>query len=297
MEHVARMIACKAGCPVALNEPLSRHTSFRIGGPADFFVQPGTPAELAGVLAILRDEGIPFFILGNGTNLLASDRGYRGAVIRLEGGFNNYHFSRTMLEAGAAVPLATLAKEACGRGLGGLEFASGIPGTLGGALVMNAGAHGSSLCRVVENADILGHDLVLHTKTKNEMGLSYRKSELPAGAIVCVVRLRLEPGERAVLEERRKKYLAFRRERQPCQPNAGSIFKNPPNDAAGRLLEAAGLKGFRVGGAIISDVHANFIVNTGNATASDVLELIDKAQASVAEKFGVTLELEIKLLG
>lgn len=297
MEHVARMIACKTGCPVALSEPLSRHTSFRIGGPADIFVQPGTPAELAGVLTILRDEGIPFFILGSGTNLLASDRGYRGAVIRLEGGFNNYHFDRTMLEAGAAVPLATLAIEACGRGLGGLEFASGIPGTLGGALVMNAGAHSSSLCSVVENADILGHDRVLHTIPKNEMGLSYRKSELPAGAIVCVVRLRLEPGERAVLEERRKMYLAFRRERQPRQPNAGSIFKNPPNDAAGRLLEAAGLKGLRVGGAMISDLHANFIVNTGNATASNVLELIDKAQASVAEKFGVTLELEIKLLG
>jgi UDP-N-acetylmuramate dehydrogenase len=291
-----KLAACTAGA-VRLNEPMSRHTSFRIGGPADYYIEPGTSEELACVLQCLRYENIPFFILGNGTNLLVGDAGYRGAVLRLAGDFCRFDFRDDLLDAGAAVPLAKLAREACNRGFGGLEFAAGIPGTLGGALVMNAGAHGSAVGEVLESADIIGSDLNVHTLAAGELGLAYRRSSIPPESVVCRARFRLRHGDRETLARVCETNLNFRRERQPRQPNAGSVFKNPPGDAAGRLIEAAGLKGRRCGGAMISDVHANFIVNCGGASARDVLELIAAAREEVLRQSGKTLELEIRLLG
>lgn len=297
MKSVAHLLADNIAGTVKTGEPMSRHTSFKIGGPADLFVEPLTTAELITVLTCLRQEGIPHFILGNGTNLLVSDSGYRGAVLRLAGEFKESSIDNLMVNAGASVTLAVLAREACERGLGGLDFACGIPGTVGGALVMNAGAHGSSFDKQLVDAVILTQNLEVHTLVPQQLGLSYRKSNLPFDSVVCSVRLKLEAGDQQELARICREHLKFRSQRQPRQSNAGSIFKNPPQDVAGRLIEAAGLKGRKVGGAMISDVHANFIVNCGGALASDVLALIEMVQSDVAKLFNVELELEMRLLG
>ncbi|GFP19721.1 UDP-N-acetylmuramate dehydrogenase, partial [Candidatus Hakubella thermalkaliphila] len=233
----------------------------------------------------------------SGTNLLVSDAGYRGAVVRLAGEFKQFVYEICCVEAGAAVPLARLASDVGQRGLAGLDFAAGMPGTVGGALVMNAGAHDSVIGDLLTEALILDEKLKLHSFAAEDLGLSYRKSNITSGFVVCRVKLRLSQGEKEIQERKCGQYLRFRRERQPHQPNAGSIFKNPPHDSAGRLIEAAGLKGRRVGGAMISDLHANFIVHCGNASAADVRYLLEMAREEVARQFGVNLELEIRLLG
>jgi UDP-N-acetylmuramate dehydrogenase len=297
MKEIAHKLTAKINGTVTSGELLSRHTSFKIGGPADLFVKPENSTELITVLKILQQESIPAYILGNGTNLLVSDAGYRGAVIRLAGQFTHVEYDGETVIAGAAVPLAKLAKNTCELGLAGLEFAAGIPGSLGGALVMNAGAHGSAVSNVLLEAKILDSKLQLQTFAAGDLGLSYRKSMIPSGSVVCAVKLGLQRGNREPLKETCRNHLAFRRERQPRQPNAGSIFKNPLRDNAGRLIEACGLKGHRAGGAAISELHANFIVNEGGAKASDVLSLIHLAQQEVAKQFGIQLELEIRLLG
>ncbi|NLM45899.1 MAG: UDP-N-acetylmuramate dehydrogenase [Firmicutes bacterium] len=297
MEQIARKLAAKITGAVRTKEPLCRHTSLKIGGPADLFVEPATREELAFTLACLRQAGVEWFLLGNGTNLLVHDAGFRGAVIRLAGDFCRYEFDGMTIHAGAAVSLAHLAREAVRRGCAGLAFAAGIPGTVGGALVTNAGAHGASLGDVVAEAQIMDESGELHTCLPESLGLAYRKSSIPPAHVVCAVTLQLTAGDREELERQCRDDYLFRRKHQPHQPNAGSIFKNPPGEVAGRLIEAAGLKGCRVGGAVISAIHANFIVNDGQATAADVMALIEKARAEVAGKFGIELELEICLLG
>jgi UDP-N-acetylmuramate dehydrogenase len=297
MKQIADKLTARISGAVRMNEPMSRHTSFKIGGPADLYIEPCSTAELLTVLRCLRQESVPVFILGNGTNLLVGDEGYRGAVLRLSGEFTRFQYEGNLLDAGSAVPVAKLALDACRCGLSGLEFAAGIPGTLGGALVMNAGAHGSAVSEVLVSADIISSNLELHTFAASELGLTYRKSNILPEAVVCRAKFMLFPGDREALSKTCTRHLAFRRERQPRQPNAGSIFKNPPEDAAGRLIEAAGLKGRRYGGAMISDIHANFIVNCGEAKAGDVLFLIALVKEEVQRQFGRTLELEIRLLG
>ncbi len=297
MEKIARLLKEKITGPVKTGEPLSRHTSFGIGGPADLFVEPQTVDELAAVVSVLRRENLPSFLLGNGTNLLVSDAGYRGAVIRLGGEFREFYYRDQTLVSGAAVSLAVLARDACRQGYANLEFATGIPGTLGGALFMNAGAHGHSIGEFVLETTLLDREGRIHNLGPEEMGFSYRGSRIPTGMVICSAKLSLLPGKAEEIEEKCRKYFEFRAIRQPRLPNAGSIFKNPPGDAAGRLLEAAGLKGLRIGGAMISQQHANFIVNCGGATARDVLALIAVARQAVREKSGVELELEIKVFG
>jgi len=297
MEKIARLLQKKITGAVRTGEPLARHTSFRIGGPADLFVEPETMEELAAIVSVLRRERLPAFLLGNGTNLLVGDAGFRGVVIRLGRDFREFYCEGQTLVSGSAVLLSVLAREACRQGFTNLEFASGIPGTLGGALFMNAGAHGRSIGEFVLEATVLDPDCRVHTLGPEEIGFSYRESRLDPGTLICRAKLSLLPGSAEDIEEKRRKYSDFRAARQPRLPNAGSIFKNPPGDAAGRLLEAAGLKGLRVGGAVISEQHANFIVNCGSATARDVLELIDVARQSVKIKFGVELEMEIKVFG
>ncbi|MBS4023677.1 MAG: UDP-N-acetylmuramate dehydrogenase [Dethiobacter sp.] len=296
MDRIASLLKSEISGNIRTCEPLARYTSFKIGGPADLFIEPVTTAELSAVISLLKLQKIPFFILGNGTNLLIRDSGYRGAAIRLAGEFKKYFYEEGGVNSGSAVPLALLARDACRRRLTNLEFGTGIPGTLGGALFMNAGAHGRSISDVLIDAVILDAEAVLHTYTSAQLGLSYRRSSIGRGSIVCAARLSLLPEEAGKIADRRREYREFRTNRQPRLPNAGSVFKNPPGDAAGRLLEAAGLKGVRVGGAMIADKHANFIVNCGGASAGDVLALIEMAHNAVAKKFGVELELEIKVL-
>ncbi len=297
MEQVVSLLKKEISGTVIVGEPLAQYTSFKIGGPADLLIQPVNTAELITVISHLRHYGIPYFILGNGTNLLVSDDGYRGAAIRLAGEFRSFAYGDASVSSGSAVPLTVLARDACRQGLTNLEFATGIPGTLGGALFMNAGAHGRSMGDVLIDAVILDAAAVPHTYTSEELGFTYRKSAISAESIVCSARLRLVQGEVAKIAAKCRDYQEFRANRQPRLPNAGSVFKNPPHDAAGRLIEAAGLKGMREGGAIISETHANFIVNCGGATAGDVLTLIGRARSIVAEKFDIELELEIKVLG
>ncbi|MCR3921513.1 MAG: UDP-N-acetylmuramate dehydrogenase [Firmicutes bacterium] len=297
MEHVAREIKLNITGRVKTQELLARHTSFKIGGPADLYLEPENVTELAYVLTYLQSEGISYYILGNGTNLLVHDQGFRGAVICLAGQFREFTFSDLSVNAGAAVPLALLAQRATALGRTGLSFAAGIPGTVGGALVMNAGAHGHSLADQLVDAQILTGDMAVHIYQPEELELRYRKSNISPNDVVCAVTLRLEAGDKDDLERQSRDDLTFRRSRQPRQPNAGSIFKNPPGDAAGRLIEAVGLKGHRVGGAMISDIHANFIVNCQQATAQDVMALIATARREVAQQFGIKMELEIQLLG
>lgn len=297
MEYLARLLREKITGPVRTAEPLSRHTSFRVGGPAALFVEPQSLAELVMVLSLCREQAISCFILGGGTNLLVSDRGVNGVVVRLGGEFKTFFYAGLTVDCGAGVPLPTLALDVCGKGWSNLEFAVGIPGTLGGALVMNAGAHGQSIGQFVEEAVVLDRDLRLHSLVGQQLCFSYRESHLEPGTVVCRVKIQLAPRHHEEIRQKCEEALLFRRKRQPRQPSAGSVFKNPPGQAAGRLLEDAGLKGLRVGGAMFSTVHANFIVNCGGATAADIISLIGQARTAVREKYGVDLSLEIKLLG
>lgn len=297
MKLTAEAITGKTGARATQAEPLSKHTSFKIGGPADFFIEPADVQQLAATVKLLNEENMPFFVLGNGTNLLVADNGYRGAIIRLAGEFARFCYAGNLLKSGAAVSLAALARDAGSKGFANLVFATGIPGSVGGALYMNAGAHGQCVADVIEEAVVLDNKGKIHTLKPADLGLTYRSSRLPAGSIICQAVFKLIAGDVEQIRKKCLEYREFRNKRQPKQPSAGSIFKNPPDRAAGRLVEEAGLKGKKVGGAMISNTHANFIVNCGNATAGDVLALIELARAEVLKRFGVELELEIKLLG
>lgn len=296
VEQLARQLRA-LNIPFRTSEPLAPHTSFKVGGPAALFAEPRTIDELRAVLSLCREQDVPSVILGGGTNLLISDKGFPGVVLRLAGEFNTFFYHGSTVDCGAGVQLSPLAVDACRRGLCNLEFAVGIPGTLGGALVMNAGAHGREIGRIVLEALVLDRYLLPQILSRQQLHFAYRQSDLPVGSIVCRVKLGLSHGQKEEIQEKCRQNFRLRREGQPRQPSAGSVFKNPPGHAAGRLLEEAGLKGQREGNAMISTIHANFIVNCGNATSADILALIKTARNAVREKYGVELELEIRLLG
>lgn len=283
-------------------EPLARHTSYRIGGPADVLVAPDDAAELALVVRTATRHGVPLTILGAGSNLLIGDGGIGGVVVKLGRGFRRVEWETDgdvpMVEAGASVQIARLARAAVERGLGGLEFAEGIPGTVGGALFMNAGAYGGETGPIVDRIEGVDAQGEVQVLGRDALDFRYRRSGVPSGFLVTAVRFRLERQPAAALAAR---LTALRDKRIASQPqgkaNAGSIFKNPPGDSAGRLIEAGGLKGTRVGGARISERHANFIVNEGGAHAVDVKSLMDLAQRVVWERSGVWLEPEVRLVG
>jgi UDP-N-acetylmuramate dehydrogenase len=285
-----------------LGEPLGRHTSFRIGGPADVFVEVASVPELIGILRACATHATPVFFLGGGTNLLVSDRGARGVVVKLGKPFDFVEWDlggdEARLRVGAAVPFKRLVSQTVAEGLAGLEFGEGIPGTLGGGLLMNAGAFGGEIGRVVdaiEAVDERGEPLVL---PRERLAFAYRRLELPARVIVTAVRLRLRRGEPAALAAVIQDAKSRRDRHQPKgHPNAGSIFKNPPGAPAGKLLEAVGLKGARLGNAMVSLRHANFIVNLGGARAADVKGLMDLAARVVRQRLGVELEPEVRLVG
>ena len=289
-----------AGAAVKVCEPLARYTSFKVGGPADYFVEAHTSRGLTACLRVLEGGGVPVLLLGNGSNLLVSDRGVRGAVLRLRGEFRRvrWHAPAAGADVGAALAVSRLVREAVRRGLGGLEFAEGIPGSVGGSLVMNAGAYGSEMERVVSRVDAVtaaGEPLALG---REELRFSYREARLPEGAIVTRVGMVLTPETPEAVDGRMRAIMARRRESQPSgHPNFGSVFRNPPGDHAGRLIEASGLKGLRVGGAEVSRRHANFIVNRGGARAQDVRRLIEQVCSEVERRFAVTLQTEVRFAG
>ncbi|MBI3781773.1 MAG: UDP-N-acetylmuramate dehydrogenase [Deltaproteobacteria bacterium] len=290
------------GARLRFDEPLSRHTSFRIGGPADVWVEVQNPSEIGLVQKIGVAASLPIFVLGGGTNLLVSDRGVRGIVVHLGRPFQQLEWWQNgngqHVRAGAAVPFKKVVTESIHRELTGLEFAEGIPGSVGGGLLMNAGAFGGEISRVVtsvEGVDACGQQRRL---PRSELHFEYRFFDLQAGFVVTHLELLLQPGDHAAIVAKRDDAKRRREKHQPLgYPNAGSVFKNPPGHFAGRLIESAGCKGQRRGGAMVSAQHANFIVNADNAMAADVRGLMDDVVRRVFEIHGVTLEPEIRLVG
>jgi UDP-N-acetylmuramate dehydrogenase len=278
-------------------EPMSRHTSLHIGGPADYFVRVRSEADLVGAVRVAREAELPTFVLGGGTNLLVADAGIRGVV--LENAWSEVRVHGTMLDAASGTPLASVAAVAARSGIIGLEWMATVPGTVGGAVHGNAGAFGSDTASALIDARLLDLGGDLWNMRVDELGYGYRSSSLQTTPLICVrARFQGEPGDRSTAVLRIKELANERIAKQPlAQPNTGSIFRNPPGDHAGRLIEAAGLKGARSGDALVSEKHANFIVNLGNATASDVRALMRRCQESVKGQFGIDLVPEVELVG
>ena len=291
------------GLEVRANEPMSRHTSFRIGGPARLMALPKTAAEAkAAVLAAREADILPFF-LGNGSNLLVPDEGVERFLIQPAGRYSADPLNRVWEEngqlcAGGGVSLAVLANAAQGRALTGLEFASGIPGSVGGGVVMNAGAYGGEMAQVLVSVTALDLDGSIQTIPAESCGLGYRKSVFSDGQrLVLEARFQLSSGDPSAIRARMDELAARRKEKQPLEyPSAGSMFKRPEGYFAAALIDQCGLKGFAVGGAQVSEKHAGFVVNRGGATCADVLELVRQVQARVQEQTGVALEMEVKVL-
>lgn len=283
---------------VRINEPMKVHTSFRAGGPAAWYAEPETADELGALVSLCRKAGMPWYILGNGSNLLVSDRGYPGLMIGT-GRFDRLETEGEILRAGAGVLLSRAASMALKCGLTGLEFAAGIPGTVGGACVMNAGAYGSETKDVLLSATVLTPEGQVRRIPAEELGLGYRTSCIPGnGYVVLEAEYALTGGEPEAIKARMDELFAKRREKQPLEyPSAGSTFKRPQGHFAGQLIQEAGLKGFSLGGAAVSEKHAGFVINRNGATASEIYELCMEVKRRVLEQSGVELELEVKLLG
>ncbi|MBQ5951486.1 MAG: UDP-N-acetylmuramate dehydrogenase [Lachnospiraceae bacterium] len=280
-------------------EPMSLHTSFRIGGPAEWFVEAGSEEAVVRVLALCREEEVPCHVIGNGSNLLVSDAGVPGVVLCLGNAFSDIAFEGETVTAQTGILLSRLARMAAQKGLAGLAFAAGIPGTLGGGLYMNAGAYGGELVQVVTGARLLFPDGTVRDAEAPELALGYRRSSLmDSGAVALSVTLKLREGDEAAIFAEMDDLAARRRDKQPLEyPSAGSTFKRPAGHYAGQLIEAAGLKGARVGGACVSEKHAGFVINDGGATAADVLALCELVQEKVYASSGIHLEREIRFLG
>jgi len=281
------------------DEPMSRHTSFRIGGPADIMVFPKTSEELLGVWKLCRENGVPIHVLGDGANVLVADAGIRGVVV-----FTNKMDGCEILpdervRAAAGTRLSALAVAACEASLAGLEFASGIPGTIGGAICMNAGAYGHDISEFIESVTLFCDGAGVVVKSCAEMGFGYRKSIVQSGEMLVLDAVfKLSRGDSAKIREEIKDLNARRRKTQPLEHHsAGSFFKRPEGHFAGKLIEDSGMKGFSIGDAWVSEKHAGFVVNKGTASAADVLELMRRVQDTVFEKFGVHLEPEVRILG
>lgn len=282
---------------VVAAEPLSRHTTWRVGGPADLFIVPADRAELVLTLRLLADAGTPWTVLGAGSNLLVRDGGVRGAVLQT-GGLRRLAFAGNgRIQAEGGVPLMTLIRESVTRGLAGLEALAGIPGTVGGSVAMNAGAAGREMADVVREVVLAGpqgEELWLPER----LHFAYRRSDIPGDRVVAAATLQLQAADPARLEEDIRRRLQQRQSSQRVgAPNAGSVFKNPPGQQAWRLIDAAGLRGTVVGGAQVAEQHANFIVNRGGATARDILALIDLVRQRVLVHSGIEIEPEVRIVG
>ena len=284
---------------ILLEEPMHKHTTFRVGGPAEVFVTVENKEQLEKIIKYLNLVERPYFILGNGSNLLVGDKGYRGVIIRLGGEFNTLKTEGTLLTAGASVLLSAAAREAMENGLTGMEFASGIPGSIGGGVKMNAGAYDGEMRQIVESVQVMYKDGSILDLDNETMEFGYRNSVIKNRPyVVLQVSLRLQPGNREEILARMNELAARRKEKQPLEfASAGSTFKRPEGYFAGKLIMDSGLRGARIGGAQISEKHCGFVINDGTATAADIAELIQEVSETVMEKFGVTLEPEVILLG
>ena len=281
---------------IALNEPLSKYTSFRIGGPADYYLEPLDKNDVVQLVGYLRKENISYVVIGNGSNLLVSDDGVRGVVINFEHGLNNVHLDGEIIIAEAGVRMARFVDFCIQQSRKGVEMLAGIPGTIGGAIVMNAGAYGGEISDHVVEIEVLRDNQIVNLK-KSDAGFSYRRSRFQRD-VVLSASFDLPHGDKAELIKQRRELLVKRNQTQPLNlPNSGSVFKNPQGTFAAKLIEEAGLKGTKQGSARISERHGNFIVNSGGASANDVVQLMKLAHTEVKKKFNIMLELEVKLLG
>ncbi len=280
------------------DEPLSRHTTWRVGGPARWYFRPADRQDLANLLAQL-EPGMPLLWLGLGSNLLVRDGGFPGMVIAMQGRLEALYMEEAeLLYAEAGVACAKVARYAARQGLCGLEFLAGIPGTLGGALAMNAGAFGGETWTQVVEVETIDREGVEHSCGADAYRVGYRSVSGPAGEWFLAARMRLQPGAVEQAQERIRQLLAERNQRQPIgEPSCGSVFRNPPGDHAARLIEQAGLKGHRIGGAQVSEKHANFIINTGNARAAEIEQLLRHVAKVVEQRSGVHLQPEVRIVG
>lgn len=284
---------------VFTDEPMKQHTTFKIGGPADYFLVPETGAEVGEIIKICKQTDTPYFILGNGSNLLVGDGGYRGAVIQIYRNMSAVTTEGTTITAQAGALLSAVAAAAKNASLTGFEFAGGIPGTVGGAAVMNAGAYGGEMKDVLVEVTVMDAEGNIFTIPAEKLELGYRTSIIKkAGYIVLEAKIRLKEGDQEAIKERMKELTVQRTTKQPLEyPSAGSTFKRPEGYFAGKLVMDSGLRGYKVGGAQVSEKHCGFVINAGGATAKDVRTLMDNVRDIVYEKYGVTLEPEVKFLG
>lgn len=280
-------------------EPMKQHTTFKIGGPADYFLVPETGEEVGEIIKICRKTDTPYFILGNGSNLLVGDGGYRGAVIQVYRNMSAVTVEGTTITAQAGALLSAVAAAAKNASLTGFEFAGGIPGTVGGAAVMNAGAYGGEMKDVLVEVTVMDAEGKIFAIPAEKLELGYRTSVIKkAGYIVLEAKIRLKEGDQEAIRERMKELTIQRTTKQPLEyPSAGSTFKRPEGYFAGKLVMDSGLRGYQVGGARVSEKHCGFVINAGDATAKDVRTLMDNVRDIVYEKYGVTLEPEVKFLG
>lgn len=292
LEHIRSICSGE----IHISEPLAPMTSFRLGGPVDIYIEPTDTEELAELVRYLHETDTAYLVLGNGSNILISDEGFRGVALNIEKNFSELTLADGVVTAGAGARLSKFVDFCVRHRLAGTEMLAGIPGTLGGAVIMNAGAYGGEISDYMVDVTIL-RDGEIRTLPVADCGFRYRDSDL-RGDIVLSARFRLPEGDEMPLRARRKELLLKRNAAQPVNyPNAGSIFKNPPGQYAGQLIEECGLKGYTSGGACVSELHANFIVNHASATAADIIAAINHVRRVVFEKKDIELELEIQLIG
>ena len=286
---------------IHLAEPMSAHTTLRVGGPADCLVEIRDKEELRKIRAVLQTAEIPFFVMGNGSNLLVSDEGYRGVILKVQSSMNQIRVDGNAIIAQAGATMAAVARAALEHGLTGLEFASGIPGTIGGGITMNAGAYGGEMCQVVRSVEVIDSDGNLRILSNADMQFDYRTSAIKDKPItVTEVTLDLTPGDPVQIKALMDDLAARRRDKQPLEyPSAGSTFKRPTGNFAGKLIQDAGLRGYAVNGAMVSEKHCGFVVNTtpGVTTAADIMQLIRHIQKTVNDQFNIKLEPEVIFLG
>lgn len=280
-------------------ESMKRHTSFRIGGPADYLVEVQSELEIKNLVTALKTKGVPIFVMGNGTNLLVSDKGIRGVVIKIGSGFSEFHFEGETVYAQSGMLLSTLAKRILEQSLEGFEFASGIPGSIGGAITMNAGAYGGEMKDIVKSVRVLKQDGMIEEIPGEEMDFAYRNSKVISEQLVVLgVTFRLKKGNKEEIQDKMQDYTNKRNTKQPVSAaSAGSTFKRPEGYFAGKLIDESGLRGVCHRGAQVSDLHCGFVINRDNATCQDIVELISFIKKTVYDKFGVCLEEEVKIVG
>lgn len=282
------------------NADMRKYTSFRAGGCADFLVEPEDKNQLIHALNVLRQEKAEFMVLGNGSNVLVRDGGYRGIILKIGSGLSRIDVEDNVLECGSGALLSVISRVALNEGLSGFEFASGIPGSAGGAVFMNAGAYGGEMKHVLESVRVFEFKTgIVREMSVDELDLSYRHSILEeTGDVVLSLRIRLQEGDKEEISEKMKELARQRNLKQPVQyPSAGSFFKRPEGYFAGKLVQDAGLKGVSVGGAQVSELHSGFVINTGEATADDIIRLMRLVQNTVYDRFGVMLEPEVRIIG